>query len=106
MTPWAELVAAIESFYPKNAGPGRPPIGLPRMLRMHVAQQWFGLSDEGIEDAMYDSRAIRRYVRIDLSRETAPDATTLLKFRRLLETHEVTRKVFETINAHLAAKGC
>ena len=72
---------------------------------MYVAQQCFGLSDEGIEDAIYDSQAIRRFVGIDLSREAAPDATTLLKFRRLLEKHDLTRKVFETINAHLAAKG-
>jgi transposase, IS5 family len=105
VTPWGELVSAIEAFYPKGKGPGRPPIGLQRMLRMYVAQQCFGLSDEGIEDAIYDSQAIRRFVGIDLSRETAPDATTLLKFRRLLEEHELTRKVFETINAHLAAKG-
>lgn len=105
VTPWAELISAIEAFYPKGEGRGRPPIGLPRMLRMYVAQQCFGLSDEGIEDAIYDSQAIRRFVGIDLSREAAPDATTLLKFRRLLEKHELTRKVFETINAHLAAKG-
>lgn len=105
VTPWAELVAAIEAFYPKGEGRGRPPIGLLRMLRMYVAQQCFGLSDEGIEDAIYDSQAIRRFVGIDLSREAAPDATTLLKFRRLLEKHDLTRKVFETINAHLAAKG-
>ena len=105
VTPWAELVSVIEAFYPKGEGRGRPPIGLPRMLRMYVAQQCFGLSDEGIEDAIYDSQAIRRFVGIDLNREAAPDATTLLKFRRLLETHELTHKVFETINAHLAEKG-
>ena len=57
--------------------PGRPPLGLSRMLRMYVAQQCFGLSDEGIEDALYDSQAIRRFVGIDLAREAAPDATTL-----------------------------
>jgi IS5 family transposase len=60
---------------------------------------------EGIEDAIYDSQAIRGFVGIDLNRESAPDATTLLKFRRLLETHDLTRKIFDTINAHLAAKG-
>jgi IS5 family transposase len=75
------------------------------MLRMYVAQQCFGLSDEGIEDAIYDSQAIRGFVGIDLNRESAPDATTLLKFRRLLETNELTRGIFDTINGHLAAKG-
>ena len=105
VTPWAALVAEIEPFYPKGEGRGRPPIGLERMLRMYIAQQCFGLSDEGTEDAIYDSQAIRGFVRIDLSREAAPDATTLLKFRRLLETHKLTERIFATINGHLAAKG-
>lgn len=105
VTPWPALVAEIEPFYPKSGRVGRPPIGLPRMLRMYVAQQCFGLSDEGIEDAIYDSQAIRGFVGVDLSREAAPDATTLLKFRRLLEHHGLTRKIFEVINAHLADKG-
>ena len=105
VTPWAALEAEIGPFYPKGEGRGRPPIGLHRMLRMYIAQQCFGLSDEGIEDALYDSQAIRRFVGIDLARENAPDATTLLKFRRLLETNGLTRKVFEAINAHLAERG-
>ncbi|SFD94816.1 Transposase domain, partial [Thiohalospira halophila DSM 15071] len=102
ITPWSALVAELEGFYPKGGGRGRPPIGLERMLRMYVAQQCFGLSDEGIEDAIYDSQAIRRFVGIDLSREDAPDATTLLKFRRLLEQNGLTQRIFEAINAHLA----
>ena len=105
ITPWAELERTIAPFYPSNGGRRRPPIGLSRMLRMYVAQQCFGLSDEGIEDALYDSQAIRRFVGIDLSRESAPDATTLLKFRRLLETHQLTESIFNAINAHLAKKG-
>ena len=72
---------------------------------MYIAQQCFGLSDEGIEDALYDSQAIRRFVGIDLGRESAPDATTLLKFRRLLETHQLTESIFSAINAHLAEQG-
>ncbi len=105
ITPWSALVAAIEPVYPKGDGRGRPPIGIARMLRMYVAQQCFGLSDEGIEDAIYDSQAIRNFVGIDLNRESAPDATTLLKFRRLLEKHNLTRRIFDEINAHLASKG-
>jgi IS5 family transposase len=105
VTPWSALEAEIEPFYPKGAGRGRPPIGVGRMLRMYVAQQCFGLSDEGIEDAIYDSQAIRGFVGIDLAREAAPDATTLLKFRRLLETHGLTRKIFEVSKTHLAEKG-
>lgn len=105
VTPWPALVAVIEPFYPKGGGRGRPPIGLERMLRMYVAQNCFGLSDEGIEDAIYDSQAIRRFVGIDLGREAAPDATTLLKFRRLLEEKGLTDAIFNAINAHLAEKG-
>ena len=105
VTPWSALLAEIEPFYPKGEGRGRPPIGLERMLRMYVVQQCFGLSDEGTEDALYDSQAIRGFVGIDLSRESAPDATTLLKFRRLLEQHRLSERIFARINAHLAAKG-
>jgi IS5 family transposase len=105
VTPWAALVAEIEPFYPKGEGRGRPPVGVERMLRMYIAQQCFGLSDEGIEDAIYDSQAIRGFVGIDLSRESAPDATTLLKFRRLLEVHQLTERIFAAINTLLAVKG-
>jgi IS5 family transposase len=72
VTPWGQLVALIEPHYPKGHR-GRPPIGVERMLRMYVAQNCFGLSDEGIEDALYDSQAIRRFVGIDLAREDVPD---------------------------------
>ena len=104
ITAWAALVEAIETHYPKWKR-GRPPIGLERMLRMYVAQQCFNLSDEGIEDAVYDSQAIRSFVGIDLSREDAPDATTLLQFRRLLEQHNLTQVIFDRINAHLQQRG-
>lgn len=67
MTPWPVRVAEIEPFYRKGEGRGWPPVGVARMLRMYVAQQCFGLSVEGIEDAIYDSRAIRGFVGIDLS---------------------------------------
>lgn len=105
LTPWAALIDAIAPHYPKGGGRGRPPVGLERMLRMYIAQNSFGLSDEGMEDALYDSQAIRRFVGIDMGRETAPDATTLLRFRRLLETHQLTETIFNTINAHLSERG-
>ena len=75
------------------------------MLRMFIVQQCFGLSDEGTEDTLYDSQAIRAFVGVDLSREGAPDATTLLHFRRLLEQHDLTRAIFAAINGHLAEQG-
>ena len=103
-TPWALLVQQIEPFYPKGER-GRPPIGIERMLRMYVVQQCFGLADEATEDAVYDSQSIRTFVGIDLSRESAPDATTLLHFRRLLEKNDLTRAIFEAIKRHLAERG-
>lgn len=102
--PWSALVAEIEPFYPKP-GNGRPPIGLERMLRMYVIQQVLGLSDEGTEDAVYDMQSVRRFIGVDLSCESAPDATTLLKFRRLLERHRLTKKMFKAINQELANQG-
>ncbi|KPY71291.1 IS52, transposase, partial [Pseudomonas savastanoi pv. savastanoi] len=106
LVPWAQLEAQVAPFYSNTAGKrGRPAIGVSRMLRMYVVQQCFGFSDEGCEDAVYDSQAIRGFMGIDLGRESAPDATTLLRFRRLLETHQLTRLLFETINQHLASRG-
>jgi len=102
--PWEELFAVVEPHYPKGKR-GRPPIGLERMLRVYFVQQWNGLSDEGVEDAITDSQALRAFVGIDLSREAAPDATTVLQFRRLLEQHDLTKKLFDAVNAGLSAAG-
>jgi transposase, IS5 family len=102
--PWAKLLAVLEPHYPKGQR-GRPPIGLERMLRVYFLQQWYALADEALEDALYDSQALQRFARIDLSAEGVPDATTLLKFRRLLETHDLCKGLFTAINADLAARG-
>jgi len=107
VVPWAALLGALAPYYYPGAEgrPGHPPIGLERMLRMYFLQQWFGLSDEGLEDAIYDSQALRGFLGIDLGRETVPDATTLLGFRHLLERHALTERIFETVNAGLRAHG-
>ena len=104
LLPWAKLLAVIEPFYPKGER-GRPPIGLERMLRVYFLQQWYGLADEALEDALYDSQALQGFARIDLAAEGVPDATTLLKFRRLLETHDLCKGLFAAINADLTARG-
>ena len=104
VVPWAELEAVIAPAYPTGSR-GRPPIGLSRMLRVYFIQQWYSLSDEAVEDAIYDSQSVRAFVGIDLARENAPDATTLLKFRRLLETNDLTQRMFAAINATLTEKG-
>jgi IS5 family transposase len=105
VVPWQRLIGLIEPHYPSSGRVGRPPIGVPRMLRMYFLQQWYSLSDEALEDALYDSQAMREFVGIDLAGEQVPDATTLLKFRRLLEQHELTKAIFEEVNAHLSERG-
>jgi len=102
--PWPQLLAVIEPFYPQGKR-GRPPIGLERMLRVYFLQQWYGLADEALEDALYDSQALQSFARIDLSAEGVPDATTLLNFRHLLETHGLCKGLFTAINADLTARG-
>jgi IS5 family transposase len=104
ITPWQKLLEVLAPYYPRGER-GRPPKCLERLLRMYVAQQCLGLSVEGIEDAHCDSYAVRKFVGADLGADDVPDATTLLKFRRLLEAHELTRVIFETINAHLSERG-
>jgi IS5 family transposase len=105
VVPWARLIAVIEPKYPTSGRVGRQPMGVSKMLRMYLLQQWYGLADEALEDAIYDSQALRDFVGIDLSRESVPDATTLLKFRRLLLAGELTKAMFEEINAHLHQQG-
>jgi IS5 family transposase len=104
LIPWADLLAVIKPFYPKGER-GRPPVGLERMLRVYFLQQWYGLADEALEDALYDSQALQGFARIDLAAEGVPDATTLLKFRRRLETHDLCQGLFTSINADLTARG-
>jgi IS5 family transposase len=104
LVPWAELGALIEPHYPR-AGNGRPPIGLQRMLRIHLLQHWFNLADEAMEEALYDSAALRAFVGIDLGREPVPDATSLLRFRHLLERNQLGQAIFETVGRLLQAKG-
>lgn len=102
--PWRQLVELIEPHYPK-AGNGRPPLGLEKMLRIYFLQIWFNLSDPAAEEALYDSESMRRFARIELSEDKIPDETSILNFRHLLEEHELTKAMFETINALMEGKG-
>ena len=103
VVPWARLEALIVPHYPAGKR-GRPPVGVARMLRLYFLQQWYGLADEALEDALYDSHALRNFTGIDLGQENVPDATTLLKFRRLLETHDLTRRLLDEVSALLTEK--
>ena len=102
--PWDEWISVIVPYYPSGKR-GRPPIGIEIMLRMYLLQVWFNLSDEGTEDAIYDSYAMRKFVGINFLEEDVPDATTLLKFRRLLEKHGLNKIFFEAINRVMVETG-
>lgn len=104
VVPWTELEALVEPHYPRGEN-GRPPVGLEIMLRIYFVQQWFNLSDPGVEEALYDSASLRRFVGVDLGRAPAPDETTVCKFRRLLEQHELGGAMLDAVNHHLASKG-
>lgn len=95
--PWAEWIGLIEPHYYRGER-GRKPRAVETMLRMYLLQAWFSLSDEGVEEAIYDSHAMRRFMRLDFSVEQVPDATTLLHFRHLLEKHQLGKALFEAQN--------
>ena len=103
VVPWSRLLALIEPHYPK-AGNGRPPYPIATMLRVHLMQNWFGLSDPGMEEALYEIAPMRQFARLSLTKPI-PDETTILNFRRLLETHNLAPDVLAAVNAHLCNKG-
>ena len=105
--PWARWVGLIEPHY-YSAAPGkkgRRAKPIETMLRMYLLQVWFSLSDEGVEEAIYDSYAMRRFMGLDFAVEQVPDATTLLHFRHLLEKHKLGEKLFESQNEIFEAEG-
>jgi IS5 family transposase len=104
VVPWPALCRLIEPHYPKP-GNGRPPVGVERMLRIDFLQHWFNLSDPAVEEALYDSQAMRAFVGIDQGREPVPDETTVCRFRHLLEEQDLGRQLFEEVGRHLAARG-
>jgi IS5 family transposase len=102
--PWEEWVAIIIPYYPKGER-GRPPRGIEKMLRMYLLQIWFSLSDVGVEDTIYDSYAMRKFMKINFYDEQVPDATTLLHFRHLLEENKIGEKMFASIRNVLEQNG-
>jgi IS5 family transposase len=105
VVPWEKLCTVVEPFYPKGQGAGRPPVGLERMLRIHCLQHWFNLSDPAVEETLYDSTAMRRFVGIDLGKEPAPDETTVCKFRHLLEDSGLGEVLFASVGRYLQEHG-
>ena len=104
VVPWKVLLALIEPHYPVSGRRGRQPYPLATMLRVHLLQQWYALSDPAMEEALYDTPVMRRFAGLG-GLDAVPDETTILNFRRLLETHGLAAQMLESVNAHLARKG-
>ena len=102
IVPWAILLREIEPLYPV-AGRGRRPYPCASMLRIHLMQHWFALSDPGMEDALYEIESMRHFAGIKLN--AVPDETTILNFRRFIEDNDLSIDILDKINQHLARKG-
>lgn len=106
VVPWKALIDLIESHYPKAGSKGgRPAYPLETMLRIHLMQQWYDLSDPAMEDALIEVPTMRRFAGINLISDRIPDETTILSFRHLLEKHDLGKQIFETVKAHLRKQG-
>ncbi|RWU20391.1 IS5 family transposase [Xanthomonas phaseoli] len=104
VVPWQQLLALIAPHYPVSGRPGRQPYALATMLRIHLLQQWYALSDPAMEEALHEIPTLRRFAQLG-GLDDIPDETTILNFRRLLETHGLAARMLEAVNAHLARKG-
>ena len=106
VVPWKKLLDLIEPHYPKTSSKGgRPPYPLETMLRIHLLQQWYDLSDPAMEDALIEVPTMRRFAGIALISDRIPDETTILAFRHLLEQNNLGEEIFEAVKAHLKANG-
>jgi IS5 family transposase len=106
VVPWSALIDLIEPTYPKTSSKGgRPPYPLETMLRIHLMQQWYDLSDPAMEDALIEVATMRRFAGIALITDRIPDETTILAFRHLLEKNALGEQIFDAVKAHLKANG-
>ena len=106
VVPWKALIDLIQPHYPKTGSKGgRPPYPLATMLRIHLLQQWYDLSDPAMEDALIEVPTMRRFAGIDMITDRIPDETTILAFRHLLEKNDLGKQIFEVVKAHLKANG-
>ncbi|MEN9539820.1 MAG: hypothetical protein RLZZ126_2055, partial [Pseudomonadota bacterium] len=106
VVPWSELVLLIAPHTPQpGARGGRPPFAVQTMLRVHFLQQWFNLSDPAMEEALYDTPIFREFAGLDVGEDLLPDESIILRFRHMLETHNLSVQILATVNATLSAKG-
>jgi IS5 family transposase len=104
VVPWTALVQVVEPYYPR-ARTGRPPFRIETMLRIHYLQQWFALSDPAMEEALHDMPVFREFAKLGDGVERLPDETTILRFRHLLEKHDLATDMLRVVNDILQAKG-
>ncbi|MCW2004004.1 IS5 family transposase [Xanthomonas arboricola] len=104
VVPWQQLLGLVAPHYPVSGRPGRQPYALATMLRIHLLQQWYALSDPAMEEALHEIPTLRRFAQLG-GLDNVPDETTILNFRRVLETHGLAARMLEAVNAHLARKG-
>ena len=104
VVPWQQLLGLVAPHYPVSGRPGRQPYALATMLRIHLLQQWYALSDPAMEEALHEIPTLRRFAQLG-GLDNVPDETTILNFRRLLETHGLAARMLEAVNVHLARKG-
>ena len=102
--PWEQWIELVRPHY-YSGKRGRPPVGIETMLRMYLLQNWYQLSDVGIEDAITETASMRRFMRINFLQTQVPDSTTLLGFRHLLEQHDIGRKIFDDVKERLERAG-
>jgi IS5 family transposase len=104
VVPWSRLIALIEPHYPKGKT-GRPPFPVATMLQIHFMQQWFGLSDPAMEEALYDVALYREFAGLGEGMTRLPDESTILRFRHLLEAHGLAAQMLAVVNEILSEKG-
>ena len=102
--PWQRWLTIIEPYYPKK-GNGRPPMPMETMLRVYCLQQWYNLSDPAAEEALYDIESMRCFAGLELGEDSLPDETTILNFRRLIESHQLSEVLFNDVNDYLETQG-
>jgi len=103
VVPWGDLVALIAPYYPEGKT-GRPPFSLMTMLRIHFMQQWFTLSDPGMEEAFFDTPLLREFAQLE-EFGRLPDESTILRFRHRLEKHKLAEKILAAVNELLTQRG-
>lgn len=99
---WAAVASVLSPIY--SSDEGRPSYPVLTLMKLLLLQQWYGLSDPGLEEAVDDRLSFRRFARLPLD-EGVPDHSTIWRFRQELECHDLSEVLFAEINRQLDAHG-